>query len=63
MIHGHNIAASSAHAERNVSFSTAMNPTRRVAPWRRLDAERRLQLIDQVLRTTDGLVDEYSLAL
>ena len=31
--------------------------------WRQLDADRRLQLIEHALRTTDGLVDEFSLAL
>jgi hypothetical protein len=31
--------------------------------WRQLDADRRLQLIEQALRTTDGLVDDFSLAL
>jgi len=31
--------------------------------WRQLDADRRLQLIEQALRTTDGVVDDFSIAL
>jgi hypothetical protein len=31
--------------------------------WRRLDTERRLQLVAQALRPSDGIVDHYPLAL
>jgi hypothetical protein len=31
--------------------------------WRQLDSDRRLELIEQALRTSDGLIDDFSLAL
>lgn len=59
MTYGHSIAApteSSALSRARTSWGSGQ-------AWRQLDAGRRLQLIEQALRTTDGLIDEFSAAL
>jgi hypothetical protein len=61
MTYGHSIAASA--ESRVASRARAAAGWNGFRAWRQLDADRRLQLVEQALRTSDGLIDEFSIAL
>lgn len=63
MIHGHSIGASAQSSALSRALSRASGGWGGYQAWRRLDPDRRLELIENALRTTDGLVDDFSLAL
>lgn len=61
MTYGHSIAASAESATPSRARGIGRWGSYRL--WRQLDADRRLQLIEQALTTSDGLIDEFSVAL
>ena len=63
MIHGHSIGASTQSSPLARALERAAGSWGGYQAWRQLDADRRLQLIEQALKTTDGVVDDFSLAL
>lgn len=63
MIDGHSIGASAQPSALARALSRAAGGWGGCQAWHRLDPDRRLQLVEQAMRPTDGLVDEYSLAL
>lgn len=63
MIHEQGIRASSECSPLARALERAAASWGGYQGWRRLDADRRLRLIEQALRTTDGIVDDFSLAL
>ena len=63
MTHGNSIGASTETLPSAAALQSGARGRGGYEAWRQLDADRRLQLIEQTLRATDGLVDEFSLAL
>jgi hypothetical protein len=63
MIDGHSIGASAQSSALSRALARAAGSWGGYQAWRQLDADRRLQLVEQALRTSDGLVDDFSLAL
>ncbi len=63
MIDGNSIGASAESSALSRALSRAAGSWGGYQAWRQLDANRRLQLVEQALRTTDGLIDDFSLAL
>jgi hypothetical protein len=63
MTHGHSTGASSRSSSVTRALARAAGTWGGYQAWRQLDSDRRLELIEQALRTSDGLIDDFSLAL
>lgn len=60
MIHGHRIGASTTLPR---ALARAAGTWGGYQAWRQLDPQVRLTLVERALRSSDGLIDEFSLAL
>ena len=63
MIHGHSTGVCTRSAAVCRALDRAAGGWGGYQAWRQLDPDHRIQLVEQALKTTDGILDDFSLAL